>query len=163
MEVENFASVVRRSSLTVALFLIPLIQSLFSSSPSLFFFLSVHDNVTLFHSFYHLLRQCMTVSVCPLSRPVPIYDCKAAEARGPRTPLSNNPPTILTFPRSPALGVTYFFPSSILPPSLHHQSRRHLLASIISFPSFCLLFLQHGSLPLPPPGSLVVQDFATHS
>lgn len=89
---------------------------------SFFFFL--FTNATLFHSFYHLVRQC-TVNVWywPHSADRCLYTIVKPPKHVARTPLSANPPTILALPRSSALG--YFFPSSILPPSLHHQTHRH--------------------------------------
>lgn len=129
----------------------------------LFFFFFLFTNAALFHSFYHLVRQC-TVSVWywPHSADRCLYTIVKPPKHVARTPLSANPPTIHALPRSPALG--YFFPSSILPPSLHHQSppppppSRPL--SLFPPPACCF----SSAAPCPsPPGSTVVQDFATHS
>lgn len=112
---------------------------------SFFFFL--FTNATLFHSFYHLVRQC-TVSVWywPHSADRCLYTIVKPPKHVARTPLSANPPTILALPRSPALTFSHllFF---LLLFIIRVTATATSFASIISFPSSCLLFLQRGSLP----------------
>lgn len=122
----------------------------FSFSFFSFFFLFVHERNSFTLSITSCANVWLSVYVRATQSTGAYIRYKAAEARGPH-PAFGQSPTILALPRSPALGVTYFFPSSILPPSLHHQSRRHrhLLRRVHYLFSLLLLAVSPSSDSLP--------------
>lgn len=102
----------------------------------LFFFFFLFTNAALFHSFYHLVRQC-TVSVWywPHSADRCLYTIVKPPKHVARTPLSANPPTIHALPRSPALGyffhLLFFLLLFIISHRHRHLLRVHYLFSLL--------------------------------